>query len=440
MRHLSEISDIVLVPVSDLRPYANNPRTHSPRQIRQIARSIERFGWTNPILIDAENGVIAGHGRLAAAKQLGITEVPVMRLDQMSAADKRAYIIADNKLAQNAGWDEELLAIEFRGLLDLDVDYNLELTGFEMGEIDVILGGDLVEEEPPVPEPDIDRPATNRPGDLWLIGTHRLICGDCLDRKTWDALLEGDKVQMVFTDPPYNVRVNGHVSGLGQKRHREFAMASGEMSPEDFTTFLRTTFQRLAEVSVNGAIHFVCMDWRHMAELLAAAEDIYSELKNLCVWAKSNAGMGSFYRSQHELVFVFKNGDAPHINTFGLGATGRHRSNVWTYPGVNTFRAGRMEDLEAHPTVKPLQMVADAILDCSHRGGLIVDAFAGSGTTLLAAARTGRFSAGIEIDPRYADLILTRLEAETGETALHADTLESFATMAEFRAKEVSDV
>ncbi len=434
---MKEISQVHL---ADLKPYANNPRTHSKAQIRQIARSIEQFGWTNPILVDAENGVIAGHGRLEAAKELGISEVPVLRLDQMSAADKKAYIIADNKLAENAGWDGTLLAVELQGLLDLDVDFDLELTGFDMGEIDIILGQNEEPEEDAVPEPDKDKPAINQLGDMWFIGPHRLICGDCLERDTWVELLGADKAQMVFTDPPYNVRVDGHVSGLGQKRHREFAMASGEMTEEAFATFLRGTFERLVEFSTDGSIHYVCMDWRHMPELLAAAGRTYCELKNLCVWTKTNAGMGSFYRSQHELVFVFKNGSGRHINNFGLGASGRHRSNVWSYAGANTFREGRMEDLEAHPTVKPLQMVADAILDCSKRGGLIVDAFAGSGTTLLAAARTGRSGAGIEIDPHYADLILCRLETATGETAVHADTLESFADMARIRAEGLAHV
>lgn len=424
--------------VSSLIPYSNNPRTHTKKQIRQIARSIERFGWTNPILIDAENGVIAGHGRLEAAKQLGMSEVPVLRLDHMSEAEKQAYIIADNKLAENAGWDDALLAAELQGLFDLDID--VELTGFDMGEIDIILGQDPATEDETVPEPDTGTPAVNRAGDMWLIGPHRLVCGDCLDRTTWSELLGTDKAQMVFTDPPYNVRVDGHVSGLGQKKHREFAMASGEMSVEAFTYFLRSTFKRLTEFSEDGSIHYICMDWRHMTELLAASDAIYNELKNLCVWAKSNAGMGSFYRSQHELVFVFKNGTAAHINNFGLGATGRHRSNVWEYAGANTFREGRMEDLQAHPTVKPLQMVMDAILDCSKRGGLVVDAFAGSGTTLLAAAKTGRAGAGIEIDPHYADLILRRLEAETGETAVHAETLDSFAEMSRQRTGGLIDV
>lgn len=422
--------------VSSLVPHANNPRTHTKKQIHQIMRSIERFGWTNPILIDAENGVIAGHGRLEAAKQLGMSKVPVLRFDHMSEAEKQVYIIADNKLAENAGWDEALLASELQGLLDLDINFDLELTGFEMGEIDIILGGDTEPEEETVPEPDTEAPAVNRLGDLWFIGAHRVICGDCLDQNTWSKLLGDAKAQMVFTDPPYNVRVDGHVSGLGRNKHREFAMASGEMSAEAFTSFLHSTFARLSEFSAEGSIHYICMDWRHMRELLAAADGIYTELKNLCVWAKSNAGMGSFYRSRHELIFVFKKGTRAHTNNFGLGASGRHRSNVWEYAGVNTFREGRMEDLQAHPTVKPLQMVADAILDCSRRGGLVVDAFAGSGTTLLAASRTGRVGAGIEIDPHYADLILRRLEEETGETAVNAGTRDSFATMARQRIGE----
>ena len=426
--------------IDQLQPYARNPRTHSKKQVRQIANSIERFGWTNPILIDGDNGVIAGHGRLEAAKQLGLTRVPVIRLEHMSDAEKRAYVIADNKLADNAGWDDALLATELKGLLDLDIDLDVELTGFDMGEIDVILGQKRPTEDEVVEEPDRDRPPVSRVGDLWMIGLHRLICGDCLDPKTWAALLGTDKAQMVFTDPPYNVPVDGHVSGLGKKKHREFAMASGEMSQDAFIDFLRSTFERLVDHSENGSIHYICMDWRHITELLRASEGVYAEFKNLCVWAKSNAGMGSFYRSQHELVFVFKKGGGPHINNFGLGANGRHRSNVWSYAGVNTFREGRMDDLHAHPTVKPLQMVMDAVLDCSNRGGLVVDAFAGSGTTIIAAARMGRRGAGIEIDPHYADLCVRRLEAETGETAVQADTFESFDEMERQRVGGKDDV
>lgn len=420
---------IELTLVTDLKPYANNPRTHSKKQIRQIADSIREFGWTNPVLIDAENGVIAGHGRIVAAMLLGMTDVPVLRLEHMSEAQKRAYIIADNKLAENAGWDTDLLKIELQGLLDLNIEFDIELTGFETGEIDVLLASEMASEPEPVPLPETDRPAVSRPGDLWFIGKHRLLCGDALGPDAWQVLMEKDKAQMIFIDPPYNVPIAGHVSGLGAVKHREFAMASGEMSEDAFTEFLRGSFRNLAAFSADGAIHFVCMDWRHMREVLDAADGIYGELKNLCIWAKTNAGMGSFYRSQHELVFAFKHGTASHINNFGLGEKGRHRSNLWTYAGANTFRAGRMDDLQAHPTVKPVDMVADAIMDCSQRGGIVADAFAGSGTTLLAAARTGRIGVGMEIDPHYADLIVRRLQDATGETAVHAESFDSFAAI-----------
>ncbi len=309
----------------------------------------------------------------------------------------------------------------------------------ETGEIDVLLAGDEPAEPEQVPAPETDTPPVSRAGDLWYVGPHRLYCGDALDPLSWRALLRDDKAQMVFVDPPYNVPIAGHVSGLGKAKHREFAMASGEMTQDGFTDFLHSAFRNLANVCEDGAIHFICMDWRHMREVLDAADGIDTELKNLCVWAKTNAGMGSFYRSQHELVFAFKSGTASHINNFKLGEAGRHRSNLWTYAGANTFREGRMEDLDAHPTVKPVQMVADAILDCSKRGGLIVDAFAGSGTTLLAAAQTGRVGAGMEIDPHYADLIIRRLEAETGEAAIHGETLDNFAETARLRAEEGAD-
>jgi len=433
LEHLPQVRQAL---IRDLKPYPNNPRTHSKKQIRQIAESIKEFGWTNPVLIDADGGVIAGHGRIEAAKLLGMTEVRVLRLEHMSEAQKRAYVIADNKLAENAGWDNELLAIELQGLLDLDIAFDIELTGFETGEIDVLLASETGAESEPVPLPRTDSPAVSRPGDLWYIGRHRLLCGDALDTSAWQALMGRDKAQMVFIDPPYNVPIAGHVSGLGEVRHREFAMASGEMSPDAFTAFLRGSFRNLAAFSTDGAIHFVCMDWRHMQEVLDAADGIYGELKNLCIWAKTNAGMGSFYRSQHELVFAFKHGAASHINNFGLGDKGRHRSNLWTYAGANTFRAGRMDDLKAHPTVKPVDMVADAIMDCSQRGGIIADAFAGSGTTLLAAARTGRVGAGMEIDPHYADLIVRRLQDATGETAVNAESFDSFAAISAQRGDD----
>ena len=427
--------NIEFLPVGQLKPYANNPRTHSKKQIRQIADSIGVFGWTNPLLVDGAGNVIAGHGRLEAAKLLGLSEVPSIRIDTMSEAEKRAYIIADNRLAEKAGWDDALLSLELQFLVDSDLDFDLELTGFETGEIDVLLSADKPDENEVAETVDPAVPVVSRKGDLWLIGRHRILCGNSLVAADWKALMGKEKAQMVFTDPPYNVPISGHVSGLGKAKHREFMMASGEMNKQEFTKFLRDAFKRMIEVSDDGAIHYICMDWRHIVEIMDAANDVYSALKNLCVWGKTNAGMGSFYRSQHELVFVFKAGKSAHINNFGLGEQGRHRSNLWTYAGANTFRADRMADLAAHPTVKPLQMVADAILDCSNRNGLVVDAFAGSGTTLVAAARTGRIGFGMEIDPAYVDLVVRRLEKVTGEKAVHGDTFEGFPETAALRAE-----
>ncbi len=405
-------------PTSALKPHPGNPRTHSKKQVRQLADSLKRFGWTNPVLVDDADGIIAGHGRVAAAKLLGLETVPTIRLSGMSEAEKRAYIIADNRLAELAGWDEKLLAIELQFLIEAEIDFDVEITGFEMADIDRILGGaDDPGEPEKVPEPDPDASVISQAGDLWEIGRHRILCGDARDRESYERLLVGEAAQMVFIDPPYNIQIDGHVSGLGATRHREFAMASGEMSAVEFTAFLRSVFRHLVAHSTDGAIHYICMDWRHLREILDASDGVYAEIKNVCVWAKTNAGMGSFYRSQHELIFAFKAGKSRHINNFGLGEKGRHRTNVWTYAGVNTFRQGRMEDLTAHPTVKPTAMVADAILDCSRRSGVVLDAFAGSGATLIAAERTGRRGRAIEIDPTYVDLCVRRLEAETGERA-----------------------
>lgn len=421
---------------------STNPRTHSKKQVRQIADSIEEFGFTNPVLIDTNGTVIAGHGRLHAARLLGLESVPTIQLEHLSEAQVRAYVIADNKLAENAGWDRDLLALELQGLAEVDVDFSLEVTGFETAEIDLLIGGEgLSEESDPADastglSPDL--PTVSRPGDLWQIGAHRLLCADALDETAYARLCGDDRAQVVFVDPPYNVPIGGHVSGLGRVQHAEFAMASGEMSPAEFTAFLETALRHHATFSRAGALHFVCMDWRHAGELIAAGEAAYAECKNICVWVKTNAGMGSLYRSQHELVFVFKSGTAPHINNVELGRHGRSRSNVWHYAGVNSFGAERDEGLGIHPTVKPIRLVADAILDCSRRGDIVLDGFAGSGTTLLAAERTGRVGYGLEIEPRYVDAALRRLEEHAGLQAIHAETGESFAEVEDRRAEEAA--
>ena len=406
--------------LDELTPYARNARTHSKKQLRQIADSIDRFGFTNPILIDASNTILAGHGRVEAARLLGLAEVPCIRLEHMSAEEKRAYVLADNKLALNAGWDEEILAEELKELLAVDLDFDIGLTGFTVAEIDSLVDG-LEPEEPGDPEedrlPEDDGEARCRPGDIWQLGPHRLICGSSLDERTVVALMAGEKARMVFTDPPYNVPIDGHVGGSGKVRHREFAMASGEMTKAEFIAFLKTAFENLAASSLDGSIHFICMDWRHMDEVQKASEGVYAELKNLIVWVKDNGGMGTFYRSRHELIFAFKYGTAPHINTFELGQHGRYRTNVWQYRGVNTLKAGRMDELQLHPTVKPVQMIADAIKDCSGRGDIVLDLFGGSGSTLIAAHKTGRRAYLSELDPVYCDRIIRRWEAYAKDDA-----------------------
>jgi DNA modification methylase len=436
---ISSLTDrrIEIIAVGELAPYRNNARTHSKKQIRQIADSIRRFGFTNPVLIDDGGQIIAGHGRVEAAKLLGLAAVPAIRLSHLSEVEKRAYILADNRLAEKAGWDKEILAIELQALIDLD--FEVELTGFEASYVDTVLD-DAAEAngEPPGPEDEIPDPpglgaAVSRSGDLWVLGPHRLLCGNALDPASYEALMAGGPAEMVFTDPPYNVPIDGNVCGLGLLRHREFAMASGEMTEGDFTAFLRTAFEQLAANSTDGAIHFICMDWRHMGEMLGAGRSVYSELKNLAVWNKTNGGMGTFYRSKHELVFIWKVGTAPHINTFELGQHGRNRTNVWDHAGVNTMRPGRLEELAMHPTVKPVALVADAIKDCSRRNGIILDPFVGSGTTLIAAQRTGRRARGIELDPHYVDVAVRRWQIYTGKSATLLTTGATFEETEEAR-------
>ena len=415
----------------ELKPRARNPRIHSVRQIKQIAASIEEFGFVNPVLVDGSDGIIAGHGRVEAAKRLGMRDIPTVRVDHLTPAQVRAYVIADNKLAENAGWDRKLLAIELQEL-SVELNFDVSVTGFEAGEVDLLiseLSGDAGDDADQVPEVDRSVPAVSREGDLWHIGEHMLLCGNALRRESYARLLNGTRAHMIITDPPYNLAIAGNVSGLGKIKHGEFAMASGEMNRSEFTQFLAIMFEHLCAASVDGSLHFVFVDWRHMREVLDAAERPYSELKNLCVWTKSNAGMGSLYRSQHELVFVFKNGTAPHVNNVELGRFGRHRSNVWPYAGVNTFGKERDANLAVHPTVKPLALVADAIMDCSKRGDTVLDAFSGSGTTLMAAERTGRRGFGIELDPHYADVTIRRLEEVHGLEAIHADSKRTFESI-----------
>jgi len=431
---------IIYQPITALKPYSNNPRTHSKNQIDQIANSIQHFGFTNPILVDNDNGIIAGHGRVAAAEQLNITEVPTVELSSMTDAQKRAYIIADNRLAETAGWDNNLLAIEFEALVELDFD--IHLTGFEAPQVDFILQSHKPElgEDDCIEAKTDDQPIISQPGDLWLLGTHKLLCADAIQTNNYECLLDGTLADMVFTDPPYNVHINGHVSGKGKSQHAEFVMASGEMSEAEFTQFLNTICNQLCQHSVDGSLHYLCMDWRHMYELLQATRAHYSELKNLCVWNKDNGGMGSLYRSKHELVFVLKNGHAPHINNVELGRHGRNRTNVWDYPSANSWKTDPGESVDIHPTVKPIELVSDAILDASKRGANIMDPFMGSGTTLLAVHKTGRRAFGMELDPGYVDLAIRRYQKLTGDWATLSHTGQTFLEVEQERAEKAVEV
>src|SRR5436190_14974305 len=429
---------IVYRRIDELRLDPANPRRHSKKQIRQILNSIDAFGFNVPILTDRYGNVIAGHGRLLAAKLRGMTEVPTLCLDHLSPAQIRAFMIADNRLTEISTWDERLLAEQLKELSLLGLDFDIESTGFEMGEIDLriaSLDDPLDPEDDPadvLPEA-LTGPPISKLGDLWRLGRHWVLCGNALDSEAFATLLGEDRATMVFTDPPYNVPIDGHASGLGAIHHRPFPMASGEMDRPEFTAFLRATFRNLAEFGIDGSLHYVCMDWRHIEEATAAGREAYTELKNLVVWVKDNPGMGSLYRSGHEFVFVFKHGRSAHRNNVQLGGFGRNRSNVWRYPGANSFARGGAEGnlLALHPTVKPVALVADAILDCSARGDIVLDAFLGSGTGLIAAERTGRRCYGLELDPAYTDTTIRRWQALTGRNAHHAASGRSFDDLAD---------
>ena len=434
-------SRIEIVPISSLRPNPRNARKHGRKQIGQLVRSIERFGFNSPLLVDDVGVVQCGNGRLEALKSMGRTDVPIIRLSHLSPDEMRAYALADNRIALNSSWDIELLAEEFEDLSNLGGELDLSLTGFSVAEIDAII--EEVEEADPKAKrdpanriPALQEAAVTRTGDLWLLGRHKLISGDSRDPITYHTMMGDEIADMVFCDPPYNVPVDGHVCGKGSVQHAEFAMASGEMTPVQFIAFLTQTLGNAAKVCRSGAIAYVCMDWRHMGELLEASKAVFSELKNLCVWNKQNAGMGAFYRSKHELVFVFKVGKGEHVNTFGLGGEGRYRTNVWDYAGVTSVGADQSQALSWHPTVKPVAMVRDAICDCSHRGDIVLDNFGGSGTTLIGAHKAGRSARLIEFEPRYCDVTIRRFQALTGKLATLDGDGRTFEQVAAARAPQ----
>lgn len=418
---------------TELKLNPKNSRTHSKKQLHKIAQSIEKLGFNNPVLVDTENFIVAGHGRVLAARELGLTEVPTICLSHMSQEQIRAYIIADNKLAEDAGWDNEILKIELDFLMNLDteVGFDATITGFDIPQLDLILNPESLDvvKKAAKADPDsefldniVDIPKRVNKGDLWKLGEHLLYCGNSLEETSYEKLLHNERAQVVFTDPPYNVKIKGNVTK--QKQHEEFKLASGEMEKSEFIDFLKNAMSLQAKYSIDGSIHYQCMDWRHIEEMITAGNQVYSSLKNICVWDKGTGGMGSLYRSQHEFIFVFKNGTKPHINNVELGVHGRYRTNVWKYKGMHASNPQAKTLVKLHPTVKPVPMIMDALLDCSSIGGLVLDSFGGSGSTLIAAERTKRKARIIELEPKYCDVILYRWEHLTGKTAELIDTKE----------------
>jgi DNA modification methylase len=408
-----------------------NARKHSKRGIGQLALSISTFGFIVPVLIDSEGNVLAGHGRLAAAEKLGYTQIPAIRTDHLTPAQAKAFALADNRLTEVSTWDDKLLAEALKELTELELDFSIEATGFATGEIDFrieSINTACAEAEVDAIPSLTTAPPVTKHGDQWRLGKHIVRCDNALNASAYEGLLGDEEASVVFTDPPYNVKIDGHATGLGKVRHREFVMASGEMTSGQFESFLKDVCSNLMRHSLPGSLHYICMDWRHAPELLAAGKESYAELKNICIWVKSNAGMGSLYRSQHEFVFVFKNGAGKHRNNIELGRHGRNRTNVWHYPSASDFGRGGDDGLLAgsHPTPKPVRMIADAILDCTARGDIVLDPFLGAGSTLMAAERVGRVCRGMEIDPVYVDLTIRRWQNFTGDCAVHAETGKLF--------------
>jgi len=429
---------VELRPLAAVRPAKRNARTHSEKQIEQIASSIRQFGFTNPIIVNDEGTIVAGHGRHAAAKLLGMADVPVIPIHDLDPAELRTYALADNRIAQNAGWDAEVLRIEFEELNALELSFDLEITGFSTTEMDQLLVITPEEEKlEKLPELDKRQTCGVERGDVWILGNHRLHCGDSRSPESFAALMGDGRARLVFSDPPFNVKINGHVGGLGKTKHAEFAMATGEMSKAEFTGFLETAFRNAADVSMDGAIHYQCMDWRHVEEMMKAGSAVYSELKNICIWSKDNAGMGSFYRSQHELVFVWKVGTAPHLNTVELGKNGRYRTNIWNYRGPT--KSGPDAELAMHPTVKPVPMIMDAIRDTSKPGEIVLDPFGGSGSTLIAAEKTKRLGRLIEYEPGYCEVTIRRWQTLTRKPAVLEATGESFTDVSARRIAAMED-
>lgn len=405
---------LITVQLKDLKPNKNSARLHNAKNKQALKNAVQHYKILNPPMIDQNYNIIAGNLRYEVAKEIGLEEIQVIRIEHLTDDDIRAFIIAENKIAEMAGWDKEILKIELQYLTD--IGYDVELTGFDIAEIDLMINDAVIENnsEDELP-PDFEVEARSKFGDKWKLGRHLLVNGDSTERKFYEFLLEDEKANISFVDFPYNVKIQGNVTT--KKHHKEFHQASGEMTKAEFTDFLKTAMTFIKEFSTDGSIHFGCMDWRHIEEIITAGNSVFDELKNVCIWDKITAGLGSLYRSQYEMIFVFKNGTAPHVNNIQLGTYGRYRTNIWSYQGMHVSNPQAAELLKMHPTIKPVSLILDAILDCSKPNDLVLDNFAGSGSTLIAAEKIQRSARLIEIDPHYCDVIIHRFEKLTGKKA-----------------------
>ncbi|AGH97679.1 DNA modification methylase [Micavibrio aeruginosavorus] len=423
-------------PIDELNVSSKNPRKITEKQKDKASSLVHATGFMMPIVVDQKKQVVIGHEWLEAAKILGLDDVPVIHLSDLSEADARALRIGYPKIIDLGEWDVTILAEEFEIMLNDKID--LSTTGFDLPEIDIILSEGRSEnndKDNEIVEIAPSQEAVSKLGDLWLLGKHRILCGSATDPESYKILMGDQVAQAIISDPPYNVPNQGHTGGRGTVKHREFPQAHGEMTEGQFIEFLSQYLTSSTHHLCEGGLVYSFMDWRHEYEMLSASRSADLQKINLVIWNKNNGGMGSLYRSKHELVYVLKKGKAKHINNVELGKNGRYRTNVWDYAGVNSFKKDRMKELSTHPTVKPVEMIADAILDCTHLNQIVLDPFSGSGTIFIACEKTNRIGYGMDLDPLYVDAAIRRWEAHTGQNAIHATSKKAFSACQSIRSK-----
>lgn len=412
-------------PLDQLKDAERRARRTSPGQLERVTRTVAQFGFLKPVLITSSGEIVDGHILVEVARRMRLPDMECAIIDHLSEDEIRMARIALNRIAETGEWDLDTLSLELEELNLSGLD--LSLSGFEPVELDAILhsGSTMASLDERVPAP--PKVAVSQLGDLWIMGEHRLLCGDCLDARNYQHVLGSRRIDCVFSDPPYNIKIEGVVSGLGKTKHKDFAMGVGEMSDDSFRSFLADYLKLCKAHASEGAVIFACMDWRQIDLLLFAGRDAGLHRINKAIWNKGSGGMGGLYRSAYEEVAVFCTATSGATNNVELGRHGRNRTNVWTYPGANQRGSSAGKALGDHPTPKPVELVADAIQDVTRRGELVFDPFMGSGTTLVAAQAVGRTCYGLELDPSYVDVAILRWEKMTGRKAVHAELGKSFS-------------